>query len=638
MGRWAAALVMALLAAPLAWSQVPVPRDEPYPGVIRLRVDASDVTRRIFRVRETLPVRPGALTLLYPQWLPGNHAPRGPIEQLAGLRIRAGGRELPWTRDPEHVHAFRVRVPQGVDELDIEFEVATPQAPEQGRVVVTQRLLGLQWNQVVLYPAGHYARRIAVAAELRLPPDWRPATALAATAPPGEDGWTRFAPVSLEQLVDSPVFAGPHTGRVELTAGEGPPVRLNIFAEDPADIAVTQKQVEAYRAMVRETYAALGPPRYPRYDFLLALSDTFGGIGLEHHDSSENSHPPGHFRAWDEDVGNRDLLAHEFVHSWNGKYRRPARLWTPAYNHPMRDDLLWVYEGLTNWYGFVLTARAGLWSPEFARDAIAATAALHDRRRPGRDWRPLADTTYQPIIAARRPLAWPSWQRVEDYYSESVLLWLEVETRLRELTGEARGLDDFSRRFFAARPDEGRVSTYELRDVIAGLSRVAPFDWAALLRDRVEATGKPVGEALARTGWKLVYEAEPNAFVRDSEKARRVTDLTYSLGVTVNRDGLLTEVIWGSPAFEAGLTANTTLVAVDGRAWTADLLKDAVERAKDGSGVVELLVRNQDRYRTVRVEYRGGLVYPRLRRVEGTPDRLAALFAPRASRDPQNAP
>jgi predicted metalloprotease with PDZ domain len=613
-------------------AEAPAPRDRAHAGAIELRVDLSDVDRRIFRVQQTVPASPGVLTLLYPQWLPGNHAPRGPIEQLAGLRVRAGGRALDWQRDPLNVYAFRVRVPAGAREVQLEFEVATPQASDQGRVVVTSKLLGLQWNQVLLYPDGFYARRIPVDASVRLPRDWTHASSLPVRAPAGApEGWVRFATVPLEQLVDSPLFAGAYGSRVDLAPASAQPVRLNVFAEAAADIAVTPSQLESYRALVRETRAALGPPRFDRYDFLLALSDSFGGIGLEHLRSSENSHPPGHFRDWDEDVGGRDLLAHEYVHSWNGKYRRPARLWTPAYNNPMQDDLLWVYEGLTEYYGMVLTARSGLWSADFYRAALASVAALYDRRRPGRAWRPLEDTTYQPVITPRRPLSWPSWQRSEDYYSESVLLWLEVEMRLRELSGGERGLDEFARTFFAARPTQGEISTYEFADVVGGLRAVAPFDWQDLLRKRVGEAGQPVAEGFERAGWRLVYDDKPNEFIRDAEKSRRNTDLSYSLGITVNREGVLTEVVWDGPAFKAGLTINTSVVAVQGRAFTAELLKDAIVQAARGGEAIELIVKNLDRFRTVRIDYRDGLRYPRLERIEGREDRLQVLLQPRAA-------
>lgn len=631
--RIAFVLVALILSLPAARAAAPADRD--YPGTLQLRVDLTDVGRRLFRVEQTIPVRPGSVTLHYPQWTPGNHAPRGPIEQVGGLVIRAGDRVLAWQRDPVDVYSFRVQVPAGVGALNVVFQVATPQSSDggQGRVVVTSKLLGLQWNQVLFYPDGYYTRRIPVAAQVRLPDGWTQASGLPlASGAASGDGWIRFAPVSVERLIDSPLFAGQYAAKFELGALPDVPVRLNVFAEDAADLAAKPEQIALYRALVGETYAALGRPRYEAYDYLLALSDTFGGIGLEHQRSSENSHPPGHFREWNDDVGSRDLLAHEHNHSWNGKFRRPAKLWQPTFNLPMQDDLLWVYEGMTEYYGYVLSARAGLWTPEFTRAMLAHTAAVHDRRRPGREWRPLIDTTYQPIIAARRPLAWSSWQRGEDYYSEGALLWLDADMRLRELTNGARSLDDFSRTFFAAPAREGDISTYDRADLERTLAAVAPFDWGGWMRERVDAPAPSPTSGLERAGWQLVYVEEPSEFTKDDEKTRRVTDLSYSLGMTLNRDGVLTEVVWQGPAFEAGLTTNTTLVAVNGRAWNAALLKAAITEAKTQTAPIELLVRNQDRFRTVKIDYHGGLAYPQLKRIEGRPDRLAELFAPRVKR------
>jgi predicted metalloprotease with PDZ domain len=330
-------------------------------------------------------------------------------------------------------------------------------------------------------------------------------------------------------------------------------------------------------------------------------------------------------------VDGRDQLPHELAHSWNGKYRRPARLWTPHYNTPMQNDLLWVYEGMTQYYGLLLAARSGLWSPEFARDELALLAAVQDRRRPGREWRSMQDTTFMPIIAARRPLAWNTWQRAEDYYTEGALLWLDVDTRLREMTRGARSLDDFSRSFFAAQATEGWVSVYELPDVVRALNAVAPADWNTLLRERVTGTRQPVAAGLERAGYSLVYTDQPNKAVADIERSNRRTDLSYSLGMIVSRDNLLTEVVWGSPAFQAGLTVNTTLIAVNGRTPTPELLKDAVTRAARGGNLVELIVRNGDRFRTVRLDYRDGLRYPHLEPIAGRPDGLSPLLAPRAA-------
>ena len=608
-----------------ARAALPAPRNIIYPGVIALDVDVRDVERRLIQVHEQLPVKPGPLTLLYPQWLPGNHAPRGAIDQLAGLTFRAMGRQLSWRRDPVDVFAFHVDVPDDATLLDIVFQVATPQVPDQGRVVFTPALLNLQWNMAVLYPAGHYASAIVVEAAVQLPTGWRQASAL----PVKVTGDTvHFAPVTLEMLVDSPLFAGRYSGMLDLAPGDKVPVHLNVFADAPADIAPTAAQLDAHRALVREAYLALGPPHYDHYDFLFALSENLGGIGLEHLRSTEISQSPSYFRSWDEGLGRRDVVAHEFTHAWNGKYRRPADLWTPNFNVPMQDSLLWVYEGLTQYYGIVLAARAGLLSPEFTRETFAAVAAVYDVKRPGRSWRPLADTTHQPILNSRRPLAWVSWQRTEDYYSESALLWLGVDAKLRALTGGARGLDAMANAFFAVPRTQGLVSTYRFADVVKALNDVSPYDWRSFLEARVDAVAAPLdGPALA--GLKLVYDEQPNALIKDGERDRKNTDLGFSLGLVISKDAVFTEVVWESPAFRAGLTSGMTLVAVNGRSYSGDLLKEAVTRARGAEEPLELLVKSQDRYRTVKVDYRGGLRYPHLASVDGAADRLGEILAPR---------
>jgi len=616
-------LVLAMASA--ARAAVPAPRNEPYPGFIRLDVDLRDVERRLIQVHEQLPVRQGPLTLLYPQWIPGHHAPRGVIDQLAGLTITAGGRPLAWRRDPVDVFAFHVDVPFGVPALDVTFQVATPQTPEQGRIVFTPSLLNLQWTMALLYPAGYYASGIGVEATVQLPAGWRQASAL----PVRSGGDTvHFAPVSLENLADSPLFAGANSGMLDLAPGEATPVRLNLFAETATDIAATAAVLDVHRALVRETYLALGPPHFERYDFLVALSENLGSVGLEHLRSSENTLPPAYFRAWDEGVGRHEQLPHEFAHAWNGKYRRPVDLWTPNLNVPMQDSLLWVYEGLTQYYGLVLAARSGLMPVEFTRETFASMAALYDAKRPGRSWRSLADTTHQPILTPRRPLAWVSWQRTEDYYSEAALLWLGVDAKLRALTGGKKSLDDMAQRFFAAPPTHGPISTYRFADVVKALDDVAPFDWRGFLEARVDAVAAPLdGPALA--GLALVYDEHPGAVVKDGERERRNTDLSFSLGLVVSRDAALTEVVWESPAFKAGLTTGMTLIAVNGRTYSGDLLKEAITQAKSTAEPLELLVRSQDRYRTLKIDYHGGLRYPHLAAGEAGPDRLVEILAPR---------
>jgi predicted metalloprotease with PDZ domain len=622
-----AALLLCLALPALAQAS------RPFPGVIALNVDVTDVQRRIFRVVETIPAGPGRFELYYPQWLPGNHAPRGPIEQVAGLRFRVEGRELNWQRDPLNVYHLWLVLPAGTRQLQVEFQVTSPQSSEQGRVVVSGEFLDLQWNQVLLYPAGYRARDISVQATLQLPAGWKYATALTPDpqyAAAGSDRVT-FIADSLEVLVDSPLFAGRLFKQYELAPGGSPAVTLNLFAEEAADFAATEAQLDLHRRLVREAYAALGAPRFDRYQWLVALTEQIGSIGMEHHRSSENTLPPAYFRNWEQRLGDRDQLAHEFTHSWNGKYRRPARLWTAHYNTPMQDDLLWVYEGLTQYYGYVLAARSGLRPLDFAREDLARVAATYDRRRPGRDWRTLEDTTYMPVIGERRSQPWTSWQRGEDYYIEGALLWLEVDMRIRESSRGARTLDDFSRSFFAAQSTEGWVSLYELQDVVRALDAVATMDWYALLRTRVATTRQPALEGIDKAGYRLVYNDKPNLSVADSERSSSRTDLAYSLGIVVSRENVLTEVLWGSPAFRAGLATATTVVAVNGRACTPDLLRAAVTSAASGGPQVELIVRNGDRFRTVVIDYRDGLRYPHLEPITGRPDRLASLFAPRTA-------
>jgi predicted metalloprotease with PDZ domain len=659
-------------------AHIPVAQDVAYPGTLTLKVELADLDRKIFKVHETLPVKPGPLTLLYPEWLPGNHAPRGPIDDLAGLIISAGGHPVEWVRDPVNVYAFHLQVPAGAARLDVEFDYASPLVRDQGRTVVAPDILGLQWNAVVLYPAGFYTNRIAVAASITLPEGWEFAGALDVESRRGAA--VRFKPTTLETLVDSPLFAGRYFRSIDLDPGAKAPVHLNVFADSVETLDVRASQLAAHHKLVQETYAMLGPPHFDRYEFLLAISDHFGDIGLEHHRSSENRRPPNYFLEADRGGSGRDLLPHEFSHSWNGKFRRPAGLATPDFNVPMHNSLLWVYEGLTNYLGAVLATRSGLWSEDYARQSWASLAATMDRNRAGRTWRALEDTTEQPLITARRPLSWLSWQRTEDYYTEGELLWLDIDTRIREITRDKKSLDDFARAFFqptdvavggahggapvtAAAPGaRGTVATpgaagapgtagapggaasvttvngvflgpvtYTPADVVQALKAVAPFDWEKYLDERLygHGPGAPL-DGLARGGWKLVFTEVQSDYMRSLEEQRKAVDFTFSLGFSVSAAvGSLTEVRWGGPAYEAGLTMGTMLIAVNGREYRPDRLRTAVQIAKLNKQPIELLVKNFDRYRTVKIAYYEGLKYPVLQRLDKTEDRLAGILKPR---------
>ena len=598
--------------------------DGPGPA-IRLSVDATDTDRRIFRVREELAVSPGPLTLHYPKWLPGNHAPAGPIEQLAGLVIRAGDQRLAWRRDALDMHAFHVDVPDGVAALELEFQFTSPLDPAQGRIVVTPAIIGIQWNTLLLYPAGSPVSQLEVEARLRLPAGWNHASALEGRRQ--ADGTIAFAPVSLETFIDSPLFAGLHFRRFDLDATAASPVRLNVVADAPHLLEAVPAIIDAHRALVVQADRLFGPRPFDRYDFLLAVSDTFSRIGLEHHRSSENATTPGYLTEPPRFSG-RDLLAHEYAHAWNGKYRRPAGLATVDYHTPMQGDLLWLYEGQTEYWGLVLAARSGLWTPGQALEAIADAAAASAHRE-GRAWRSLDDTTRQPVIAYRRAPAWPNWQRARDYYSEGLLVWLDVDTRLRELSRGRRSLDDFARAFFAGGDARVQVSTYTFENIVEVLERVQPGEWNAFLRERIAVAGNAAPlDGLARGGWKLVYREAPGSYQRDFALTARRSDFAYSLGFTLASSGRIAEVLWDSPAFAAGLSTAMTLVAVDGEAWSHERLERAIAAAARHQRAIELLVLDFDRYRSVRIDYHGGLRHPHLERSGGR-DLLGDILAPR---------
>ena len=613
---------------------IAAPRAVPYPGTIRLAVDATDVEHRIFSVHETIPVRAGEpVTLLYPQWQPGNHAPSGRVDKMAGLIIHAGGNangngaRIPWIRDTVEVFAYHVSVPAGVTSLDVDFEFLSPVEPNEGRVVMTPDMLSLEWIDLALYPAGYFARQIPVTASVRLPEGWQFATALDTAST--EDGVTTFKTVPFNTLADSPMVAGRYFKRLELDPGSAVPVRLDVFADRPELLEVAPEQLEAHRALVRQAYKLFDSHHYDHYDFLFSLSDKLGGIGLEHHQSSEDGAIPTFFTEWNKNADTRALLPHEFTHSWNGKFRRPADLWTPNFNVPMRDDLLYVYEGQTQYWGYVLEARSGLVTKQQALDTIAIIAATYDHRV-GREWRNLQDTTNDPIIAERRPMPWLSWERSEDYYSEGLLVWLDADTLIRERSGGKKSLDDFARAFFGVNDGSFVVDTYTFDDVVKALDAVQPYDWATFLRTRLDdyARGAPL-DGVTRGGYKLIYADTPTDYFKASETRRKLTDLTYSLGFVVGGEGRLADVLWNGPAFKQGLKVGSQVVAVNGIAYDPDLLKGAITAAKSATAPIELLIRDGDRYRTVRLDYHDGLRYPRLERDASVPARLDDIFTPR---------
>jgi len=607
---------------------VPEPEDIPYPGILRLIVDATDVTRRIYQAREIIPVQgAGQMTLLYPKWLPGFHAPQAPIELFAGLKITAGGRDIGWKRHPVTINAFNVEIPDGVEEIEAAFQFLSPTEPSQGRVIATSEMLALQWNTVLLYPAGYFARQISVEASLTLPEGWQWACALDQQGREGNT--TRFAPALLDVLVDSPVFAGRHFRKVPLD--DGGTVRLNLVADRPELLEATPEQIACHRELVVQCDRLFGARHFDHYEMLLALSDEMTGIGVEHHRSFDAVSIPGYFTEWEKTFARRDTVPHEYVHSWNGKHRKGADSWSPCFELPIRNSLMWVYEGQTQYWCRVLCARSGSWTLDQALGALAQTAATFDVR-PGSRWRPLIDTTRDPIIAARSPLPWTSWQRSEDYYSEGALIWLDVDTRLRELTGDTCSLDDFARAFFGQNDGEWRITdTYVFDDVVRALGEVAPFDWSDFFSDQLE--GKREGtqlDGIARGGYRLVYRDVPSTFSVSSDAVFGTTTLSFSIGVTVDGDGVLKDVLWGGPAFDAGLTVGSKLLAVNGQAYSADVLKQVIAASASGEPI-ELVVKAGKHVRPVAITYDGGLRFPHLERAEGGRARLDEIYSPRAA-------
>ncbi|GAB5558468.1 MAG: M61 family metallopeptidase [Synoicihabitans sp.] len=601
---------------------IPEARDIPYPRTLTVSVDATDLQQRIYFVEQTVPVAgPGKLTLMLPKWIPAKHRVFGSIRALAGLTIRHGDTIVPWKRDDVDVYAFHLDVPAGAQTLDLAFQFLSPTEPNQGRVVTTPDMLNLQWWDMVLYPAGYYTRQIKITPSVKFPVGWEAATALDLKQRDGSI--FHYHTTTVDTLVDSPMFAGRYYRHENLQDN----VNLHLFADKPEELAATDEQIETHRELVRQASLLFGGQHYGEYEFLVAISDTIGGIGLEHQSSSENQVDPGYFTQWEAALFDRDLLSHELVHSWNGKYRRPADMWTADFRTPMRDNLLWVYEGQTQFWGYILAARSGMMTKEETLGMLASTAARFDQGRPGRTWRPLADTTLDPVIASRQPKGWSSWQRSEDYYSEGLLIWLDADSLIREATGGKKSLDDFARNFFGVNDGDLGQLTYTFDDVVAELNMVHAFDWEPWLRQRVEQTSTRAPlDGLERGGYRLVFTDERPTYSKSAESRFKYIDLAYSLGLSIDNDGDIGNVVWDSIAFDAGLAKGNKILAVNGRAYEPSELKKLI---KAKSSPLKLLVKAGDLYRDVEINYTGGLRYPTLEKIGDTDGWLDILLAPR---------
>ena len=596
----------------------------------RVEVDAREAPRGIEHVHLVLPVKPGKLTLLYPKWLPGEHSPDGPVAGISGLKFSSKGQTIAWQRDLDNMHAFHLTIPSGTAELDVVFEVdAVPGATDNNALrTSTESLSLILWNQLLLYPAGAQSDDLQYTAKLRLPAGWELGTALPRVGTTADV--TQFAQVSLTTLIDSPVLSGRHFKTLEL--GGTPAVYLHLAADSDAALDMSAAATAQFRKLVQEATALFGATHYSEYHFLWTLSDQIGFEGIEHHQSSDNR--SSERSLIDDDLRHShniyELLPHEYVHSWNGKYRRPVGLATGNYDAPMRGDLLWVYEGLTEYLGMVLSARSGLLSPADARNSWAEAAAWLQTRG-GRDWRPLTDTAIAAQLGYTQSVGWRQRTRATDFYVESAMLWLEADTLIRTTTHGAKSLDDFCRLFHGAPSTPPKVVPYDFNDVIKALNTVMPYDWRGFWTDRLNRVRAEAPlEGLHAGGWRLAFDAEPSPVEKGESVATKTTNLYYSLGISLKDEGAaIVDVVPGTPADAAGLAPDSNVIAVNGRKYSKDVVEDALKAGGTEPRTIDLLIQKDDTFKTVEVHYAGHARHPRLERDAAGPDLLTPILSPR---------
>ncbi len=594
---------------------------------ISLNVDLTDAPRKFLHAELTLPVHPGVNTFLYPKWIPGEHAPSGPVDNFAGLTFTAAGQKIPWQRDNLDMFTIRVTAPEGVTELHAHTDFLATAAASgfSAGASTSTNLAVLNWNELLIYPADVPPSEILFEASVKLPANWKFGTALT-TASKTDDG-ASFNPAPFEKLIDSPLLAGRFFKEVALATEVKPGHFLDIAADDQEDLAIRDDQVESYSNLVRETGALFHSRHYTSYHFLLTLSDQVAHFGLEHHESSDDRVEARNFLDDNLQILNADLLPHEFAHSWNGKFRRPAGLVTEDYQHPMKGDLLWVYEGLTQYLGDVLAVRSGIWTADQYRSYLASSAAQMDHR-PGRTWRSLEDTAIGSQNLYDTSESWDNWRRSTDYYAEGELIWLEADTTIRKLSHGKRSLNTFCAQFYASSAESApEVRPYTFEQLTAALNAVEPFDWAAFFRQRLNSTAPhaPLG-GIAEAGYRLDYTEEPNEYVRANENEDRGVDAWYSIGLSTS-DNAIKDVLVGSPAYQAGLGPGMKLIAVNGRKASDSTLSDAIKNTKSGAPV-ELIVDSDGYIKVLKLDYHGGAEYPHLVRQPSGPAYLDDIIRP----------
>ncbi len=605
------------------------PNANPAPPRITLAVDATEAPRKIFHARLTMPATPGTLTVYYPKWIPGEHGPTGPIQDLAGLKFTANGAALKWRRDLQDGWTFHVEVPAGVSKLEASLDFISPTADHQGMYTAgptaSDRMAVISWNTMLLYPAGWSSDQLTYEASLRLPAGWKFGTPLPVASQNGED--VTFQAVSLTMLIDSPVISGEYLRVVPLA--DDPPQEMDIAADSAAALNAPQAVLDAYREMTGQAKKLFGAQHFRDYHFLYSLSDHVEHFGLEHHESNDSRSPERAMVDPDLRLLASGLLSHEYVHSWNGKYRRPADLATPDYQKPMQDDLLWVYEGLTSYLGDILSARSGIRTPEQFRDMVASIAARLDHI-PGRTWRDLQDTADGVPAMQGAPAQWESWRRTVDYYDEDVLNWLWVDMIIRQQTQGAKSMDDFCQLFHGGPSGPPEVKPYTFDDVVNTLNQVAPYDWRGFWTERLtnHGPGAPLS-GLEASGWKLAYDETRSELLKAEEQVEKSVSAEDSIGLLLNEDGRIEDTIEGLPAAKAGIGPGMKVIAVNDKKFSDDVLRDALKEGKTSSAPLELLVENADYFHAYKLDYHGGERYPHLVRDEPKPDVLGEIIKAR---------
>lgn len=586
-------------------------------------LDARDIGRGFMTAAMGIPVKPGPFTFVYPKWIPGWHTPKGPLNSVAEIKVSGNGQPIKWRRDAIDMYAFHVDVPEGVDKIDVQFTVLV----NAQTVMSTSNIGVINWNQAILYQQDTRADEVFIKPSIILPDGWSYGSALPQSEQRGQQ--VDFGVVSLETLVDSPLDCGRYYKHIELWRQGDAYHMLDVFADAPQDLEIPPELISRYRRLAPEALALYGSRHWHDYHSLLTLSDKIGYAGVEHHQSSDNRAPADYMRNADSQLVVGDLLTHEFSHSWMGKYLRPRDHATPNFQVPQQTDLLWVYEGLNQYLGDMLSFRLGIRNPDDYPSFLAVLYA-DMASEPGRD------TTSLIEVATAAPLLYQAGgsntrirRTAGDFYTEGELLWLDVDTIIREKTKGKKSLQTFLKLFSAPTLTGPIIKTYERADVEDLLNQVAPYDWRAFFQQHVyEIAAAPPTDELARAGWKLVYTSEPNKFTAATESMRQFKDQWLSYGLLIDKDSSITEVRKGSPAWQAGLTAGMKIVAIDGQAYTDKLLQDVSVRAMQTTAPTVVLVQQDGWYRTVAVDYHGGPRYPHLVRIPGRSDMLARIIEP----------